>query len=348
VGLTSAVAPLGWRHLGDVERRGSLVALYQLAITVGILAAYLIDLALAPAEAWRWMIGLGVLPAAILLVGVALVPETPRFLLARGREREAREVLARVAAPDRVDGEIAAIRAEMAAEGTGSWSQVFSPALRGALIVGVGLAVLQQLTGINTVIYYAPTIFQQAGFDSDNTAILGSVVVGVVNVLATIIAVRFVDRVGRRPLLMLGLGGMVLSLACLGAGFAADTGNDSSALGLVAVASLVVYVASFAFSLGPIVWLMISEIFPLGVRARAVGLATMANWTFNLIVSLTFLSLLEDVGTAVTFWLYAGVGLLSILFVYRLVPETKGKTLEEITVELRRGAADETPAASAP
>ena len=337
IGLVSVAAPLYVAETAPAARRGALVALYQLAITVGIFAAYLVDLALTQAEAWRWMIAIGILPAAGLILGVLPLPETPRWLTAHGRREDARAVVTNLTPEADPDAEIAEIEAALAEEeGGAKWRDLLNAAVKPALIVGVGLAIVQQLTGINTVIYYAPRIFQEAGIGSDHGAILASVAVSTVNVLATLIAVRFIDRVGRKPLLLVGLAGMVISLGVLALGFA-FAGSGSDLLGTVAVLATMSYIAFFAFSLGPIVWVMISEIFPPRIRGVAAGVATMANWAANLLVALTFLTLLDVLGNAGTFTLYAVIGLVSIGFVRVRVPETKGRTLEQIQAYWRGG-----------
>ncbi len=201
--------------------------------------------------------------------------------------------------------------------------------------MGIGLAVFQQVTGINTVIYYAPTIFEFAGFKSASAAILATAGVGVVNVIMTIVALLLLDRVGRRPLLLTGMAGMVISLTVLG--FAFQSQRMSSVLGPVAVISLMLYVGSFAIGLGPLFWLLISEIYPLKIRGLAMSLATVVNWGANLVVALTFLSLIEYLGRSGTFWLYAGVGLITWFFSFFFVPETKGRSLEEIEAHWRAG-----------
>jgi SP family galactose:H+ symporter-like MFS transporter len=326
IGVVSMAAPVYVAEMAPPERRGSLVSLYQLAITIGIFAAYLVNLALTPWEAWRWMLASGVVPAIVFVYGLRGLPSTPRWLLMRGDEAQARESLHFLGRD--ADAEVGEIRDALAAERGGTWRDLFRPAIRPALMVGIGLAIVQQITGINTVIYYAPTIFKLAGFESDSTAIWASVSVSIVNVLSTIIAVRFIDRVGRRPLLIVGLVGMAVSLAALATGFLSSA--SGGALGVIAIVSLMGYVCFFAFSLGPIVWVMISEIFPLKMRASASSVSTSVNWAANLLVAVTFVSLLESFGESQTFYLYAAIGLLSVLFVLRYVPETKGKTLEQI------------------
>jgi MFS family permease len=196
------------------------------------------------------------------------------------------------------------------------------------LVVGIGLAIFQQVTGINTVIYYAPLIIQSAGISSESGAILATAGIGVVNVLMTIVAMWLIDRVGRRPLLLVGTAGMVATLGLLGLAF--HMSGKSGALVWLAVISMMVYVASFAISLGPIFWLLISEIYPLKIRSSSEGLAAAFNWGSNLLVSLTFLTLLEVIGSARTFWLYGLFAIAAWIFSYFRVPETKGRTLEEI------------------
>jgi MFS family permease len=217
--------------------------------------------------------------------------------------------------------------------------------MRIALLVGIGLAIFQQVTGINTVIYYAPTIIQIAGMPSASGAILATVGIGVVNVLMTIVAMLLLDRVGRRPLLLGGMTVMTLALAALGLAFrlAGQTAN----LGAVSVVWLMVYVGAFAISLGPIFWLLIAEIYPLRVRGLAMGVATTANWASNLLVALTFLTLTETFGPSLTFWLYGLLTVVALIFAYRLVPETKGKTLEAIEA-FWRGPRERRPDASPP
>ncbi|MBU6446750.1 MAG: MFS transporter, partial [Verrucomicrobia bacterium] len=193
-------------------------------------------------------------------------------------------------------------------------------------LIGIGVAVFQSITGINTVIYYAPRIFQLAGFTETSTALFATVLVGTINVSVTVIALWLIDRVGRRPLLIAGLIGMAGSLFILGLSFL----SQGHASGLTAIFAMLIYVGFFAVSLGPVAWLIISEVYPLGVRGRAMGIATFSNWLCNYFVSLTFLTLIQDLGTSGTFWLYAIICLLGLWFVIRLVPETKGKTLEEI------------------
>lgn len=208
-------------------------------------------------------------------------------------------------------------------------------------MVGVGLAILQQVTGINTVIYYAPTIVEYTGIDSSSASILASIGVGIVNVGATVLALRLLDIEGRRALLMVGVSGMILALIALGAAFLGSGGGSLATI--VAIGSLMLYVGSFAISLGPIFWLLNAEIYPLGIRSKAAAIGTMANWTFNFIVSLTFLLLIDGLGRTGAFWLYAGIGVVTLWFCWKFVPETKGKQLEDITAYFEQRAEGKDP-----
>jgi len=334
IGVASAAAPVYISEVAPPESRGQLVTFFQLAVTVGILVAYLVGLAFDGIEGWRWMLGLGCVPALALAFGMIRMPQSPRWLVMTGDDFAARATLAkiRVDDPDTIDREIEEIH-EGLDEKPGAWSELLQPVVKAALVVGVGLAILQQVTGINTVIYYAPTIVEFTGVDSSAGSILAAVGVGVINVAATVVALRLLDKAGRRTLLMIGVTGMTVSLFTLGLAF---TGSDTTTLAsVVAIGSLMTFVASFAISLGPIFWLLNAEIYPLSVRSKAAGIGTMANWTFNFIVSLTFLLLIEALGRSGAFWFYAAVGGLTLIFCWKLVPETKGKHLEDIQAEFQ-------------
>jgi SP family galactose:H+ symporter-like MFS transporter len=334
IGAASFTAPLYISEVSPVAIRGRLVSLNQIALTAGIVVSYLVDYALSGARGWRWMFGLAAIPAVALGVGMLFVPESPRWLISRALPEKAHAVLQRIRGSADVDGELTEIRTSVDQQ-SGGWTELLSPLVRPALIVGIGLAIFQQVTGINTVIYYAPTIFQFAGFTSASVAILATVGVGVVNLAMTVVAMLLLDRVGRRPLLLVGLAGMVLSLGVLGLAFAVP--NLKANLGWIAVGSLMAYVASFAIGLGPVFWLLISEIYPLKIRGLAMSVATVANWGMNLLVALTFLTLIQLMGRPATFWLYGVVGVGAWIFAYRLVPETKGRTLEDIEAHWRSG-----------
>ena len=329
IGLSSGTVPVYISEVSPADARGWQVSLFQLAITVGILAAYVVDYAFAAIQGWRWMFGLAVVPAAIFGLGMAFLPESPRWLAGRGHQDRARAMLARIRGTQDVDSELQEIQGSLAhADEHGRLADLLAPSIRPALVVGIGLAIFQQVTGINTVIYYAPLIIQSAGISSASGAILATAGIGVVNVLMTIVAMWVIDRVGRRPLLLVGIAGMVVTLGLLGLAF--HVSEKSGTLVWIAVISMMAYVASFAISLGPIFWLLIAEIYPLKIRSSSEGLAAAFNWGSNLLVSLTFLTLLQMIGPASTFWLYGLFAVAAWIFSYFQVPETKGRTLEQI------------------
>lgn len=329
IGLASSVVPLYISEIAPASARGWQVSLFQLAITVGILVAYMADYFFAPSSGWRWMLGLAVVPGALLGAGMLYLPETPRYLARHGHFDLARGVLAKIRGTQDVDTEFLQIKAASQELGKhGSLSDLLLPAIRPALVVGIGLAVFQQVTGINTIIYYAPYIIRTAGISSIQGSILATAGIGTVNVVMTLVSMWLIDRVGRRPLLLTGIAGMIVSLGALGSLF--HLSAKGGELAGLAVVTLMVYVASFAISLGPIFWLLIAEIYPLKNRGLAAGLAAGANWAANFAVSLTFLTLLHLLGPSWTFWLYGILALGAWLFSYYLVPETKGRSLEEI------------------
>jgi SP family galactose:H+ symporter-like MFS transporter len=334
IGAASFIAPMYISEVSPNKIRGRLVALNQIALTSGIVIAYLVDYALSNVQGWRWMLGLAAIPAAALGVGMVFMPNSPRWLVAQNDNVKANEVLKRIRSQGDVERELKEIQISLQKQ-TGGWTELKSPLIRPALVVGIGLAIFQQITGINTVIYYAPTIFQFAGFKSASAAILATVGVGVINVLMTVVAMQLLDRVGRRPLLLAGLIGMVVSLVVLGVAFWLPT--QGQLVGWIAAISLAAYVGSFAIGLGPVFWLLISEIYPLSVRGLAMSIATVANWGSNLIVALTFLTLVGVLGRPGVFWLYGLIGIGAWFFAHSLVPETRGKSLEEIEEHWRSG-----------
>jgi MFS transporter, SP family, galactose:H+ symporter len=342
IGVASATAPVYISEVAPPEKRGMLVSFFQLAVTIGIVVAYLVGLAFNSGGEWRWMLGLGAVPALILGIGMLEMPQSPRWLVMAGKDYVARVTLSKIREdnPAAIDKELAEIKESLAVK-AGGWRDLLHPVVRAALFVGVGLAILQQITGINTVIYYAPTIVQFTGVHGSASAILAAVGVGVVNVGMTVVALRLLDRAGRRTLLIGGVSAMVVSLVALGAAFIG--GGGSTAASILAIGSLMAYVAAFAISLGPIFWLMNAEIYPLNVRSKAAAVGTMANWTFNFIVSLTFLVLIDALGRTGAFWLYAAIGVVTLWFCWRFVPETKGKHLEDIQEIFRKRVARKGP-----
>jgi SP family galactose:H+ symporter-like MFS transporter len=329
IGLASTNVPVYLSEVAPPHARGWVVSLFQLAVTVGIVVAYLTDYAFAGIGGWRWMLGLAVVPALVFGIGMFFLPETPRWLIRGGHHEVAQQVLVRIRELSDVNVEIEEIKASLAQQDErGHWTDLLRRQVRPALVVGLGLAIFQQITGINRVIYYAPRILQSAGFNSASGAILATVGVGVVNVGMTIVAMFLVDRAGRRPLLLVGIAGMIITLGALGLSFRIS--NPSGQLAWISVICLMGYVASFAISLGPIFWLLIAEIYPLKIRGLAEGTAATFNWASNLIVSLTFLTLVEKLGASSTFLLYAVASVASWVFAYCFVPETKGRSLEQI------------------
>jgi sugar porter (SP) family MFS transporter len=336
IGVASFMVPLYISELVPASVRGGMVSLNQLAVTVGILVSYGVNYVFSRSGNWHAMFAVGAVPGLVLLVGMYLLPESPRWLVAHRREEAGAAVLRKARAQSDVTGEIAEIQKEIEAETGGRISDLLTPALRLPLLIGLGLAVLQQVTGVNTVVYYAPTIFRAAGLGSASASIAATAGLGVVNVVMTVVAIWLLDRVGRKPLLLWSAAGMAVALVLLGTGFALSghQPEGSRMLGRVTGVSLMVYIAAFAVGLGPVFWLLIAEIYPLKMRAVAMSVATVANWAANYVVAATFLTLAGAVGRAGIFYLYAAMGVLTFVFVLRLVPETKGKTLAEIQEEL--------------
>ncbi|WP_441504467.1 sugar porter family MFS transporter [Bosea sp. 2YAB26] len=336
VGIAAMVAPLYISESAPAEKRGMLVSIYQLAITLGILGAYVVDFAFA--ESWRLMFLMGVLPALALLIGMYRMGDTPRWLALKGRTEEARLAIARIRdlAPQdpAVDAELASIRqAVQQRTRPGTWADLLSPSVRPALVVGMGLFFLQQLSGINAVIYYAPTVFKESGFNSTSTQILATVGIGIVNVAMTFVGMYLIDRIGRRRLLFIGFAGTALSLGMI----AIAAATDAEALDILATIGLVLYVAAFAASIGPLPWVMMSEIFPLKVRSLGMSVASLANWAFNFLVVFSFPMLVSSFGLGGVFAVYALVCAAGLVFTYLLVPETNGVSLEEIERHLESG-----------
>ncbi|MDC0428972.1 sugar porter family MFS transporter [Phycisphaerales bacterium] len=392
VGLASVVGPLYISETSPPRKRGGRVSLFQLAIVLGILSAYVVDAMFAGStDGWRWMFGLGGVPGFVLFFGFLFMPCSPRWLIMRGRLEEARSVMKQLMETEAVDAEMQRITADIDQSKKGTRTPLMAvPGIRLGLAVALGLAVLQQFIGINTILFYAPIHFQHAGLKSDSAALAATVGLGMVNLLATLIALRYVDRAGRRPLLICGTAGMTISLAVIAVGFAfmpmpqpdttgvskaphavhtpsaathylGTTGSDPktetkntsatttepdattadadaiSPLCIVIIVFTAIFVACFAFSLGPITWTMIAEIFPNEVRDRCVAMAAGVNWASNFVISLTFLSMLGYLGPSMTFAFYGLVGLVGMVWIWKVVPETKGYTLEEIEENLARG-----------
>ena len=374
IGITAVAAPLYVAEIAPPDRRGMMITLYQLFITIGIMVSYIVDLAAAPH--WRVMFGLGAVPGVVLAVGMSFMPSSPRWLASRGRMAEAKKVLDRTLEPALAEIALREIQADLDSQKSQShwWLAFRSRAARRALVITTTLAVFQQLIGINAIIYYAPRIFQKAGFVDETAALWATLVVGLVNVVATFITIGMVDKTGRRKLLIWGLAGMVTSLGILGIAFkqfdnsdnqktsqqasaatetttaatpAASTSADvtspkdlpstpegSETLAWLTLVCVIVYIACFAFSMGPLVWVLIGEMFPLQARCTGNAIACGGNYFANFIVGATFLSMLTAFGASNTFLLFASMAMFALLFVLFFLPETAGRTLEEIERDL--------------
>ncbi|MEA2158165.1 MAG: hypothetical protein QOD66_545 [Solirubrobacteraceae bacterium] len=338
VGSAALVVPLYLSEIAPAESRGAIASLNQLMIVGGILAAFIVNAILASSGNWRLMLGLAAVPSLVLLVGMLFMPETPRYLVHAGEEDTARDVLEDLPGDERPEERIGEIRDVEQEEqgGTGLGALWRAKWVRPALLVATGLAVFQQLVGINTIIYYAPTTLTNVGF-AKTSAIYANLIIGVINVAMTVIAIRIIDRVGRKPLLFAGVAGMVTSLLVLGISLSvmATPHHPGDPAAIVTLVCLTTFIASFAATWGPVVWVMIPEVLPLNVRGTAMGVAVFGNWGANFLVSQTFPPLLKALGPGPVFLGYAGLGILAGLFVMRFVTETKGRSLEEIETDLQ-------------
>lgn len=353
VGVASVAAPLYAAEMAPTRVRGRFVSWYQFGITFGIFLAYLVDELLSSGERWRLMLGVSAVPAVLLVILILPSSDTPRWFITQGRRDDAERAMRRIR-PNDTGSAMAELDESLGEEvEQAGWSEVFSRRWRRPLVIGVGLAVFQQITGINAIIYYANKIFAAAGFETAAQQTAATTwAIGAVNVLATLIAVAFVDRLGRKPLLLAGLVGMGVSLTAVGAAFLSlnripsqpiDSPAAPSAAGSITLVALVVYIASFAFSLGPVVWTVINEIFPRSIRGRGVSLATAVNWGSAWLVSQFFLTLTDAIGEAGTFWLFAAMSAVAFVWIWRVLPETRGRSLEDIE---RMWAADAEPSTS--
>jgi len=326
IGVASMLSPLYIAEIAPAGIRGRLVSLNQMAIVTGITCSYFVSWLLSDlgVSSWRWMFGVAGVPSLLFALGVLLMPESPRWLVKQGEYEPAEKILARVSGGQQAHRELEEIR-EAVAQEQGSVSQLFQAGLRKPMLIAVALAILQQVTGINTILYYSSIILTRNQASSAGEALRANVVVGLISLVATLIALWIIDKVGRKPLLLAASGGMGLSLVGLGIGFH----QPSSPQGLILL-MIFSYVSFFSVGMGPAVWVVISELFPTRLRGRAMAIATIFLWTACLVVTLTFLSLMNALTPSGTFWLYAFICLLTFLFIWRTLPETKGKTLEEI------------------
>ncbi len=330
VGFTSVTAPVYVSELAPPKTRGMLIGLYQFALTSGIAVADLVGYWFAGPQGWRLMFAFGLLPALLFLFMVLTVPESPRWLYAQNRLAEAESVLKSYTDEAGARLLLEDIRVSLLTPMERRWSALWSPAVRGSLFIAVGFMLLTPATGINAVLYYGPQIFSLAGISSDKSAIFATLLVAITNVLATVIALVLVDRLGRKPLLYAGIGGMTTALFVLAVCFHNQAGLGKS-LGIIATICLMSFIACYAFSIGPIAWILVSEVFPLRLRGRGVAAATLSFGTSNFLVSLTFLSLIKAVGNSLTFVIFGVFCILTLVFVRFVIPETAGRELESIS-----------------
>ncbi len=346
VGVASFTAPLYLSEISPQTVRGSMISMYQLMITIGIVLAFLSNTWLASyatfggvtGSHWRIMLGVISIPAAVMFLGVLFLPESPRWLFLKGRKEHAIGVFKRMhLEDDEIEAEVREIEESTRIKQNGFQMLRENANFRRVIGLGIGLQIIQQLTGINVVMYYAPKIFALAGFEDVTEQMWGTVTVGVTNVLATFIAIAFVDRLGRKPIMYAGFAVMGLAMVTVGLLFNADIGKNPQ-LGYPAIAALLVFIIGFAMSAGPIVWIICSEIYPLAGRDIGVTFSTATNWITNAIVGQTFLTMIATLGGGNTFLLYGGMNVLFIIFFILLVPETKGVSLESIEQKLLGGA----------
>ena len=327
VGAASVLAPLYIAEVAPARNRGMLVALNQMTIVTGILLSYLVNwlLAFNAQNGWRWMFATAAVPATIFFIALFFVPESPRWLVENERSAEALRVLTRVNGGAIARNELQQIQ-EAVAQETGSLLELLQPGLRRAFWIAVSLAILQQITGINTVIFYGSIIFKEhVAHQSNTSAVFVNVVVGVVNFLMTVVALGLIDKLGRRPLLMISTAMMAACQAALGFAFLLKAPPAMLVLTIVLFC-----VAAFAVGLGPGVWVLLSEIFPTRIRGRAMSIATICLWIASTVLTMTFLSLVKAVSATGAFLIYSGMCVATFFIVWRFVPETKGRSLEEI------------------
>ncbi|HEV7776555.1 MAG TPA: sugar porter family MFS transporter [Luteibacter sp.] len=336
IGIATFTAPLYLAEVAPEQIRGAMISLYQLMITIGILVAFLSDYAFSFSGSWRWMLGIIAIPGVLFLLGVMFLPDSPRWLMMRGRKQEAVDVLRRLRGGDEqvVTREIGDIEEQLKTPQLGWHLFQQNRNFRRSVGLGVLLQLMQQFTGMNVVMYYAPRIFASMGYDTQSQ-LWFTAAVGLTNVLATFIAIGLVDKLGRKPILYTGFLVMAIGLGIVGTMM--HLGINSQAEQMFTVAMLLLFIVGFAMSAGPLVWTLCSEVQPLKGRDFGIGASTFTNWVANMIVGATFLTLLNGIGNAATFWLYAALNLFFIGLTFWLVPETRGVTLEQIERKLMDG-----------
>ncbi|CAG9297376.1 sugar porter family MFS transporter [Celerinatantimonas diazotrophica] len=340
IGIASYTAPLYLSEIAPENIRGSMISMYQLMITIGILVAYVSDTLFSYHGAWRWMLGIITIPAIVLLIGVFFLPDSPRWLAARGDDNKARRVLEMLRdSSEKAKHELDEIRNSLKVKQGGFALFRANRYFRKAVYLGVLLQVIQQFTGMNVIMYYAPKIFDLSGFTSTSEQMWGTVIVGATNVLATFIAIGLVDRWGRKPTLKLGFLVMAIGMGVLGAMLNMGVASMDMNAKYFAIAMLLMFIIGFAMSAGPLIWVLCSEIQPLKGRDFGVTVSTATNWIANMIVGATFLTMLQSFGNANTFWIYGSLNVVFIILTFMLIPETKNVSLEHIEANLMSGTA---------
>ncbi len=331
VGIASMLSPMYISEIAPAKIRGTLVTLYQLAIVLGINIIYFVNLKISTSGSeqwnidtgWRIMLGSEVIPALLFLILLLFIPESPRWLASKGKSEDATLILEKLNGKEQATKLLKEIEESFLNE-KGTFKELFQPGLRKAMIVGIFLALFSQITGINAIIYYAPEIFKSVGFGTES-AMFQTVIIGIVNTLFTFVAIAFIDKLGRRTLLLWGISGMIICLGAVGLLFYLDLSSGPWLLLFI-----LGFIASFAMSLGPIPWVLISEIFPTKIRGIAMSISILMVWIGVVLITQLTPMLLDGIGGAFTFWVFMINAIILLIFTYKMIPETKGKTLEEI------------------
>lgn len=334
IGIASMLSPMYISEMAPAAIRGRLISIFQLGIVTGILVIYFVNAYIAGihdeawniSTGWRWMFGSGIIPSLIFIFLLLTVPESPRWLASKKRNSEALDIFARINGAELAQQELRSIDESFNDETPFSFSDIKGPQLKKTLVIGILLAVFSQITGINAIMYYAPEIFKSTGVGSDS-AFMQTILVGIINVIFTLVAIQYVDHWGRKKLLLLGITGMAVCLFITGFAFYRQQ------QGYLVLIAILGYIACFAMSLGPLTFVVIAEIFPTKARATAMSVATFFLWLAVFLVSQTFPILIGSVGSAGTFWIYMVISIFTFFFIWKMIPETKGKTLEEIEKE---------------
>ena len=333
IGISSYTVPLFISEMAPQKHRGSLVLLNAITITGGQACAFLVCYYFATSGNWRMMFGIGLVPATLLLIGMLFSPSSPRWLVLKGFPDKAKVILEKIRSGN-VDNELQGIKESFSLK-PASWPSLFSKRLRPVLLVGVGLGILQQAVGINTVMYYGPTLFKAAGFQNASSQILATFGMGLVNAVMSLITLLIIDKVGRRKLLLIGASIAGISLFFVGYHFYIQT--TTLWLRWLSVAGLVCYIAGYSISVGSLFWLIIAEIYPLNIRGQAMSFVTAVQWAANFVITMSFLTIIQAIGPAYTLWLYGTMCFICVGFCYVMVPETKNISLETIEKNLTAG-----------